>query len=56
MVLLASPGARAQIESREGIALQNQMLELRREMTSCAAVAPASPRPPPRHAARAAAS
>ena len=31
-VLLASPGAQAQIESREGIALQNQMLELRREI------------------------
>lgn len=31
-VLLASPGAHAQIESREGIALQNQMLELRREI------------------------
>ena len=31
-VLLASPGAYAQVESREGIALQNQMLELRREI------------------------
>ncbi len=31
-VLLASPGAHAQVESREGIALQNQMLELRREI------------------------
>lgn len=31
-MLLASSGAQAQIESREGIALQNQMLELRREI------------------------
>jgi TolA-binding protein len=31
-VLLASPVARAQVESREGIALQNQILELRRQV------------------------
>ncbi|CAH0286477.1 tetratricopeptide repeat protein [Roseomonas sp. CECT 9278] len=30
--LLAAPGARAQMDSREGIALQNQILELRRDM------------------------
>jgi TolA-binding protein len=35
-VLVASPGqpARAQVESREGIALQNQILDLRRQMQS----------------------
>jgi TolA-binding protein len=32
LVLLISPVARAQVESREGIALQNQILELRRQV------------------------
>lgn len=31
-VLLAAPAAQAQMDSREGIALQNQILELRRDM------------------------
>jgi TolA-binding protein len=32
LVLLAAPVVRAQVESREGIALQNQILELRRQV------------------------
>jgi TolA-binding protein len=32
LVLLVAPVARAQVESREGIALQNQILELRRQV------------------------
>lgn len=32
LALLAAPGARAQMDSREGIALQNQILELRRDL------------------------
>lgn len=32
LVLLISPAVRAQVESREGIALQNQILELRRQV------------------------
>ena len=32
LVLLVAPVARAQVESREGIALQNQILELRRDL------------------------
>jgi TolA-binding protein len=32
ILLLAAPGARAQVDSREGIALQNQILQLRQEI------------------------
>jgi TolA-binding protein len=32
LLLLATPGARAQVDSREGIALQNQILQLRQEI------------------------
>ena len=55
MILLALPAA-AQIESREGIALQNQILELRREVQALAARGGGSavaPLPPPRSGASA---
>ena len=50
LALFAAPAARAQMDSREGIALQNQILELRRDLDAvrrgggAAAPVPAAPR------------
>ena len=47
LALLAAPAARAQMDSREGIALQNQILELRRDLDAVrrgGAPAPVAPR------------
>jgi len=47
LAILAAGPARAQLDSREGIALQNQILELRRDLQAMQAQRGAIPLPPP---------